>query len=170
MWLWHHPLIRFLALLSAGCFVIDAGAPLMVIVLAKQQGASARLIGIVFAIAAVGGLAAFLWSRPCSDAGDSDRSSAAPSCSKHVSGHCWCSPPVLAIGLLAAGNYLFFALYNSVEAGYRLALVPDALQGRVNSVFHLIALSCYPLGAAATGLLIQGSGSNRHCFCSLRGC
>lgn len=159
MWLWHHPLIRFLALLSAGCFVIDAGAPLMVIVLAKQQGASARLIGIVFAIAAVGGLAAFFVVAPLQRRWRFGQIV----CSTVMLQACvWpllvFPPLVLAIGLLAAGNYLFFALYNSVEAGYRLALVPDALQGRVNSVFHLIALSCYPLGAAVTGLLIQWIG------------
>ncbi len=155
-WLWHHPLLRFLALLSAGCFVIDAGAPLLVIVLAKQQGASARLIGIVFAIAAVGGLAAFFVVAPLQRRWRFGQIV----CGTILLLACiWpvltFSLPVLAIGVLAAANYLLFAIYNSVEAGYRLALVPDALQGRVTSVFHLVALSCYPLGAAVTGLLLQ---------------
>lgn len=158
-WLWHHPLIRLLALLSAGCFVIDAGAPLMVIVLAKQQGASARLIGIVFAIAAVGGLVAFIVVTPLQRRWRFGQIV----CGAVMLQACiWpllaLYPPMLIIGVLASGNYLFFAIYNSIEAGYRLELVPDSLQGRVNSVFHLIALSCFPLGAAMTGLLIQWIG------------
>jgi hypothetical protein len=49
-------------------------------------------------------------------------------------------------------------LYNVVQFSYRLALIPDALQGRVNSVFRLIAFGGQPLGLALTGILIQNVG------------
>ena len=42
--------------------------------------------------------------------------------------------------------------------GKRLAMTPDALQGRVNSVSRLIILSAAPLGLACTGFLLQYSG------------
>jgi hypothetical protein len=38
---------------------------------------------------------------------------------------------------------------------YRLALIPDELQGRVNSAFRLIAFCGQPLGLAATGFLLE---------------
>ncbi len=38
---------------------------------------------------------------------------------------------------------------------YRLSLIPDALQGRVNSVFRLLAFGFQPLGWVVTGVLIQ---------------
>jgi hypothetical protein len=41
---------------------------------------------------------------------------------------------------------------------YRLALIPDALQGRVNSVFRLVAQGMRPLGLALTGVLIENWG------------
>jgi hypothetical protein len=36
-----------------------------------------------------------------------------------------------------------------------MALIPEALHGRVNSVFRLLAFGIQPLGMAATGLLLQ---------------
>jgi hypothetical protein len=41
---------------------------------------------------------------------------------------------------------------------YRLALIPDELQGRVNSVFRLVAFGGQPLGAALTGVSLQWLG------------
>ena len=44
------------------------------------------------------------------------------------------------------------------QVSYRLAVVPDALQGRVTSVYHLVALGTEPVGLALTGVLIQRFG------------
>jgi len=41
---------------------------------------------------------------------------------------------------------------------YRLAVVPDELQGRVTSIYHLIALGSEPVGLALTGVFIQRFG------------
>jgi hypothetical protein len=46
-------------------------------------------------------------------------------------------------------------IYNVVQFSYRLSLIPDALQGRVNSTFRLLAFGFTPLGAAASGLLLE---------------
>ena len=57
-----------------------------------------------------------------------------------------------------AGTFLSGPVYNVVQMSYRLALIPDALQGRVNSVFRLIAFSGQPLGYALAGILLQTIG------------
>jgi len=44
--------------------------------------------------------------------------------------------------------------------GYRVAIVPDRLQGRVNSVARSLALLAFPLGPVVAGLLL-GSHSAR---------
>lgn len=44
---------------------------------------------------------------------------------------------------------------NVVQFSYRISLIPDELQGRVNSVFRLLAFGFQPFGFALTGLLIQ---------------
>ena len=38
--------------------------------------------------------------------------------------------------------------------GYRVAIVPDRLQGRVNSVARSLALLAFPLGPVVAGLLL----------------
>jgi hypothetical protein len=50
-------------------------------------------------------------------------------------------------------------LYNVVQFSYRLSLIPDELQGRVNSVFRLLAFGFQPLGYALTGVLLQRAGT-----------
>jgi hypothetical protein len=44
---------------------------------------------------------------------------------------------------------------------YRLGLIPDALQGRVNSVYRLIAFALNPLGAGLAGVQTQWIGAVR---------
>lgn len=42
--------------------------------------------------------------------------------------------------------------------GYRLASIPDALQGRVNSIFRLILFGSQAVGLLLTGALLQAIG------------
>ena len=50
-------------------------------------------------------------------------------------------------------------VYNVVQFSYRLALIPDSLQGRVNSTFRLLAFGFIPIGAAAGGFLLERIGA-----------
>jgi predicted MFS family arabinose efflux permease len=56
--------------------------------------------------------------------------------------------------------------YDTVQMSYRIALIPDALQGRVNSVYRLVADGAKALGAAATGLLLERVGATSTIFMS----
>jgi hypothetical protein len=64
-------------------------------------------------------------------------------------------PNLILLGALFALSLVAGPIYNVVLMSYRLTLIPDALQGRVNSVFRLIAFGFQPLGWALTGLLVQ---------------
>jgi hypothetical protein len=55
---------------------------------------------------------------------------------------------------------LFFPSVNAVVIGYRVAVTPDRLTGRVNSVARTIALCGAPLGPLAAGVML-GSLSGR---------
>jgi predicted MFS family arabinose efflux permease len=158
-WLWHHPLIRFMAILTGGYNLLFAGFNLIIIVLAQQQHASSFTIGLIFSI---GGIGAVLGSI------------AATSIQKRFSfgqviiGTTWFSalilpfyaiaPNPLVLGILSAVSFFTVPIYNVVQFSYRSAIIPDELQGRVNSVFRLIAFGGQPLGLALTGLLIQNIG------------
>jgi predicted MFS family arabinose efflux permease len=65
------------------------------------------------------------------------------------------APNFLVLGALAAIIYGLGPVYNAVQLSYRLALIPDELQGRVNSAYRLLAYGSQPLGVALSGLLLQ---------------
>ena len=158
-WLWHQPLIRFIAILTGGNNLINSGFVLIIIVLAQQQHASSFTIGLIFAVGGIGGIIGAL---------------IATSLQKRLSfgqaiiGTSWIfalfiplyaiAPNPLMLGIITAATFVSGPVYNVVQFSYRSAIIPDELQGRVNSVFRLIAFGGQPLGLALTGLLIQNIG------------
>ena len=50
-------------------------------------------------------------------------------------------------------------LYNVVQLSRRLAMIPDGMQGRVNSAFRFAANVLYPVGAALCGWLAEHAGA-----------
>jgi predicted MFS family arabinose efflux permease len=158
-WLWGNPLVRYMAFLTAGLRV-GSGLTLIAIVLAQHSGASPAQIGIIFG---AGGVGAILGSL------------IAPTVQRRLSfgraitAICW-SVALLnlllatARGLVALAIMLFLIecvvpAYDTVQFSYRLALIPDALQGRVNSVFRMIATIVQPLALAGTGWLLEHGGT-----------
>ncbi len=163
-WLWRHPLIRYMAFLTAG-LRISNGVFLIAVVVAQRQGASSTQIGLILGIGGVGATTGSLLS---------------PLVQRRfsfgvaISGVCWCdallflllvaarTPPTLALILFIL--MLVGPTYDTVQFSYRLALIPDALQGRVNSVFRMIATTIQPLGLALTGWLLEYAGSTTTIF------
>ncbi|HXX77397.1 MAG TPA: MFS transporter, partial [Ktedonobacteraceae bacterium] len=148
-WLWKQPLIRFLALLTGGMIAPVVGYGLILIVIAQSQHASAFTIGVIFACGGIGSvLGSFL----------------VPLLQKRfsfgqimiVSTWIWAltwllfavAPNPLILGIVTAVSFIIVPIFMSVQFGYRLAMIPDYLQGRVNSVFKLIAFGSEPLGLA----------------------
>jgi MFS family permease len=160
LWLWKHPLIRFMAILTGGLNLITAGRVLIIIVLAQRLHASAFVIGVIFTIAGIGSICGAIL---------------APIVHRRLGfgtviiGFCWIitvsyplyalAPNVLLLGINAAFLSLVFPSYDVVQFSYRSMLIPDALQGRVNSVFRLIAYSGQPLGLTLAGILLQSLGA-----------
>src|SRR2546430_17717967 len=67
-------------------------------------------------------------------------------------------PDPIVLIMLTSAVFISGPIYNVVQFSYRSAIIPDELQGRVNSVFRLIAFGGQPLGLALTGVLIQKIG------------
>jgi len=63
-------------------------------------------------------------------------------------------PNVVVLVAGTAPLIFFNPTVNAMVIGYRVALVPDRLQGRVNSVARSLALLAYPLGPVVAGLLL----------------
>jgi MFS family permease len=158
-WLWSQPLIRFMAFLAAGAWLGLSGTSLLVIVIARHLHAAPATIGLIFAINGVGGIVGAVSSGFLQR-----RLGFAPV----VIGTMWIwaalfplyavAPSPLVLGVITGGIFLVFPIYNVVQMSYRLALIPDELQGRVNSAFRLIAFAPQPVAVALTGALLQTVG------------
>ncbi|GHO62306.1 hypothetical protein KSC_011980 [Ktedonobacter sp. SOSP1-52] len=61
-WLWHQPLIRYIAFLTGGCNFIGAGLLPVLLVLVKQQHGSSLAYGTILTIGGVGAIIGSCWA------------------------------------------------------------------------------------------------------------
>ena len=66
------------------------------------------------------------------------------------------APSPLALGLVTAACFGITPIAGVAQYTYRLATIPNELQGRVNSVFRLLIFAGQPVGLLLAGLLLQG--------------
>jgi MFS family permease len=158
-WLWGRPFLRTCALLFATTNLIYEGLILVLVVVARKQGLSSGEIGGLIAVFGA-----------CSLVG----SSLAPTLQRRLSmraiiiGSVWV-PLSISIFVLFPNVYvllaaivpmmLFLPTTNATVIGYRVAVVPDRLTGRVNSAARTIALCGAPLGPLSAGLLLSATSS-----------
>jgi len=158
-WLWHNPLVRFIAVLTFGLITPCSGYVLIIIILARDLHATNVITGLIFAGGGIGSVVGALLVVPLQKRF---------SFGQLMIGTAW----LWVLGwllyafalnpwiLLAANvvSFIVVPIYMMVQFSYRLALIPDRLQGRVNSVFRLIAFGSQPIGLALTGALLQVLG------------
>jgi len=159
-WVWHNPLIRYMAILTGGLNLINAAFPLIVIVLAKHLGAGDGEIGVIFSLGGIGGVVGSLVG------GQIQRRF---TFGQVIVAVVWLeallfplyaiAPSYILLGVIAGLIFVLGPIYNVVQFSYRLSIIPDALQGRVNSTFRLIAFGFMPVGAWLSGVLIERVGA-----------
>jgi len=158
--LWTRRPLRAMALLTMGMNLFFGPLPLAVIVLARTNlHADARTLGLIFSAGSVGGLCGSVmasWVKARLRIGQVIAGSTASIALATPLLGAAVSVPMLLAGYALIG--VMIPVYNVVTISYRLILVPDALQGRVNSVFRLLGLGSVPLGAAIGGLLLTVIG------------
>jgi MFS family permease len=160
-WLWRQPFLRMIPALSFGINFLFQGLVLLVIVAARDAGASGTVIGIVLGLVGAGGILGAL---------------AAPHARRHIPlnaivlGAIWFWAlllPVLAIAPRPYGPGVVFAvmafagsIWNVASGAYAVAVTPDALLGRMQAAARLVALGGIPFGALACGLLLDAVGAS----------
>ncbi len=158
-WVWRQPFILTMTLMmGAGAFVYPS-ATLITIILAQQAGASAWVIGLIFAGGGVGlMLGSWVASRltPHLTVGQSIL------VSRWYFALSWpfyaLAPYPAALGALTFGSGFIDPIEDIAYFSHRLRLIPDELKGRVVSVCRLVPGVLRPLGLALTGLFIQRLG------------
>lgn len=159
-WLWQQVLVRHMAAITCLSNFVGAAVPLLLIVLAKAQGAGEAQIGLIFSAGGIGGLLGALvggWIAKHASFGQVIAGTLAVQAAML---------PLLAwlpdaTSLAAAFAVYAFCgpIYNVVQLSRRLAMIPEGLQGRVNSAFRLAANLLYPVGAGLCGLLVDHWGT-----------
>jgi MFS family permease len=158
-WLWRQRFLRSLVgLVGVTNFSLNA-LTLVLIVRARDLGASPGLIGAMFAFFGAGGILGSLvapWVQ---------RRVVAPLV---VIGALWLwaaevcvlmlIPSPIGLGVLVGVGSLVGPSFNVVIGTYRYAIVPDRLMARVTSVGRLVAWGTIPLASLSAGVLAQGLG------------
>lgn len=159
-WLWRHTFLRTCALLFVGTNFLFGALELTLIVAARRQGLHSGVIGALVAVIGALSLAGSLVA---------PRFIRVLSMRTVLIGSTWLSLGIAAflvepsayVLLAGIAPFVFFnPTVNAMVIGYRVAIVPDRLQGRVNSVARSLALVALPVGPVTAGLLL-GSFSAR---------
>jgi MFS family permease len=159
-WLARQPFLRTTTILVAGSNLLFQALFLTVIVIAGDLGATPGAIGLMFGIAAVGGVLGSL---------------VAPAAERRLSmkvvviGVNWVWALLVPLVLVVRDPYLLGAVYalmcfvgpvwNVVISAYQLAITPDSIQGRVIGAASMVAFGAIPLGSLVGGLLLGSVGT-----------
>ena len=158
-WLWGHRFLRGATLWLSAAGALFTSMGIVTLVLAREHGATAAELGLMFTIAGLGGLAGAL---------------STPWLLRHcppglvLTGHATVATGATA-ALLAAGSVwtlgiigavAFFPLpaVNALVLSRVATEVPDALHGRVVSATTQLTTLLHPVGPAAAGLAMETAG------------
>ncbi|MEO8287463.1 MAG: MFS transporter [Chloroflexota bacterium] len=159
-WLWGNKLIRFMAFLTGAANFVGAASGLILIVLAKQLGANDAEVGFMFSIGALGGIVGSILGGQIQKRFSFGQVIIAVGWINFLLFPLYIvAPNFFFLGLVSALLFMLGPIYNVVQFSYRLALIPDKLQGRVNSTFRLLAFGFQPLGQALAGILLAQIGT-----------
>jgi len=158
-WLWSQTVIRSIFLISSYVNLTITANVLIVLDIVQQQHIPSVLYGLIVAAGGVGNL---LGAVLCPPLQRRIRFGRALGCALIVFVLLWPLYGFITTPLLLGAVFAGIALSDSIRAifmdSYRYAVVPDALQGRVNGVSRVILYSVLTIGSSALGLSLEHLG------------
>jgi len=159
-WVWRQPFLRAAVGVIGGVNFVFNALTLVLVVRARELGASPALIGVMFAFAGVGGLLG---------------SFVAPWVQRRYGarrvvvtiGWLWVAeigvlalvPNTLSLGVVSGIGSFAAPAFNVVVNSHVYQVTPDRLLGRVRSAARLVAWGSIPLGTLAGGFLASAFGA-----------
>ncbi|MGR3484302.1 MAG: MFS transporter [Paracoccaceae bacterium] len=153
------PLLKLLAVVT-GVWNLAHQMMFVALVLHVQEnlGLGARGYGLMLAAGALGGVIGGLVSdRVVGRLGAVRAASWSLAASALGFGLIAAAPGAVALALTLAAFQLSGLIWNTVSVSTRQRMIPDALLGRVNSVYRLLAWGMMPIGMALSGLLVRAA-------------
>lgn len=164
-WVLGEPFLRAACLYVGALCFIQPALVLTVIVRATAAGASPTMVGIIFTLSGVGGVAGALAAPRISQRWR-------PSVVLLAIGGVWTitipllaltSQPIL-LGVILLPLGLTAPAANTIIISYQMATTPDRLQGQAYAAMNLIASIPAPLGSLTGGLVLTALGSTGSVF------
>ncbi|HET8842540.1 MAG TPA: MFS transporter, partial [Ktedonobacteraceae bacterium] len=158
-WLWSQKVMRSVVLISGSLSFVITASVLIVLAIVQQQHIPSAFYGLIVAAGGVGNL---LGAALCPLILRRMRFGSVLSGVLIVFALLWpfygfITTPLL-LGVVFAGIAIFDSIGAIFMSSYRLAVVPDALQGRVSGVYRLILFSVLTIGPSALGLSLEHLG------------
>ena len=158
VWLWKQPILRFLNILTAGRWLIDSGISLIVISMARQHHSSSFIIGLIFALGAVGGLIGSLFASRIHQRYSFHTLLRLTTSLNCVVFACYAfAYNDLLLGIITGILYMILPTYEVTTATYSASVIPDKIRGRILSITRLVVLASSSLGYVVAGWLLQFS-------------
>ncbi|TDQ00839.1 MFS transporter [Labedaea rhizosphaerae] len=160
VWLWHHRLLRTLALLScANTFCFAMGTATLVLLATQEVHTSSLGYGVLLTATALGGAVGGLVNAHLVAWLGSLRALLVSLVTTVVVFVAIGLAPntVVLAALLAVGGFAT-TMWNVLVVSLRQQRVPSELRGRVNSVYRMIAWGLMPVGALAGGVVAARFG------------
>lgn len=158
-WLWSHAVVRVLAFLTSYLYVVMSASILIVYALARQQGISIALIGLILGIGGGGNVVGTLLCPVVQRRVPFGRALIGLLALLVL---LWPLYGLVGSPILLAIVVVGLAVIDSVSSilmtSYRLGAVPDNLQGRVGSVYRLLIFGALALSQYGTGYSIEHFG------------
>jgi predicted MFS family arabinose efflux permease len=153
-WVAGESFLRAAVCLMGGMNFVFTALELVVLVRAREMGASSTLIGVILAFSGVTGVLGSL-------AAPAVQRLLGPRQVIRISAWVWTAlvaglallPNPYSLGVESAAVFGLIPVFNVVLGNHIYAVMPDSLLGRVRSAIRVVALSTNPLGAAAGGAL-----------------
>ena len=158
-YLWSKTGLRVMLLTTLGIVMFTSPLYLGVIMLATSMGADAFTVGLIFGLGSIGGITGALiapWVQDRVGIGKVVVAAAlVPAVLLPVLAMAG-TPWVLVLGWAIIDVTVPF--FNIAQVSYRFSLVPDAVQGRVSSVFRMVGFGGIVLGTSLGGVLLDQLG------------
>lgn len=158
-WLWEHEVIRSIFLIASYLNLTITASVLLVLTIVQQQHIPSVFYGL---IVAAGGIGNLLGTVICPPLQRRIRFGLVLGCALIVFVLLWPLYGFITTPLLLGAVCAGIAFSDSIRAifmdSYRFAVVPDALQGRISSVYRLILFSVLTIGSSALGLSLEHLG------------
>lgn len=159
LWMWKQPVLRAMNLINCVTALIVPGSTLVIIAVAKQQHASATMVGFIVACGGVGAVLGSLLSPLVQRFLSVGQSILLV---RWIFALAWPLYALLPHPYLLGIVEFILSFVDPLEDvpyfSYRLAIIPDALRGRVISACRIFTSVSNPLGLILTGWALEQFG------------